>query len=296
MAEPLGFIGTGTIGRPMAQRLLDAGHALCAFDLDRAALAPLVEAGAVACDSPADVGARCRVVFTSLPGPAEVQSVVGSGLLASLAPGAVHVDLSTSSLEAVKELHRLEAERDVDFLDAPVSGGAMGAAQGTLTVMASGSEEAFQRVSPYLEAFASNRFYLGAPGNGTLVKLINNAIFLCSGLVLQEGFVVAAKAGLDVGQLLEIVRKSSGQVYAGLAGLFFARDFESQLFKLSIACKDVALAVESAESLGVATPVTRAAAGLYAEAEASGLGGKVFYATLAALEEAAGVEVPKLAG
>lgn len=292
MAQRLGFIGTGTIGLPMAKRLVLAGHELCVFDLDRKAMAPLVEAGAAACDSPAEVATRCRIVFTSLPGPAEVRDVVDSGLLANLREGDVHVDLTTNSLDAVRELHRREAERGIDFLDAPVSGGAMGAAQGKLTVMASGSEGAFRRVSPILEAFASNQFYLGAAGNGTLVKLVNNAIFLCSGLVMQEGFVMAAKAGLDVQQLLEILRTSSGAVYAGLAGLFFGRNFDSPIFKLSIASKDVSLAVQSAEELGVWAPLTRAAAELYARAESSGLGGKVFFATLAALEEAAGVQVP----
>jgi len=280
MSECLGFIGTGTIGLPMAKRLVEAGHELCVFDLNRKSLVPLVEAGATACDSPADIGARCRIVFTSLPGPAEVRSVVDSGLLDSLREGDVHVDLTTNSVDAVRALHRLEAGRGVDFLDAPVSGGAMGAALGKLTVMASGSESAYRRVSPILSAFASNQFYLGAPGNGTLVKLVNNAIFLCSGLVMQEGFVMAAKAGLDVAQLLEIVRKSSGAVYAGLAGLLFGRDFDSPIFKLSIASKDVSLAVRSAESLGVSTPVTLAAAELYARAETCGLGSKAFFATL----------------
>ncbi|MCE2390393.1 MAG: NAD(P)-dependent oxidoreductase [Proteobacteria bacterium] len=296
MSEPVGFIGTGTIGQPMARRLVDAGHRLHVFDLDRQAYAPLVEAGATPAASPAAVAADCRIVFTSLPGPDQVRDVVvgDSGLLEGFRAGDVHVDLTTNSLEAVRELHRLEAGHGVSFLDAPVSGGAMGAAQGSLTVMASGSEEEFRRVSPLLEAFSSHRFYLGEPGNGTLVKLVNNAIFLCGGLVVQEAFVLAAKAGLDVRELLEIVKKSSGGVYSGLAGLFFGRDFDSPIFKLSIASKDVSLAVESAETLGVPMPVTRAAADLYAQAERAGLGPKVFFATLAALEEAAGIEVPKI--
>ncbi len=294
MSETIGFIGTGTIGAPMARRLVDAGHDVRLFDLNRDALAPLVDAGATACASVGEVGAACRIVFTSLPGPAGVRDVVTSGLLENLREGDVHADLTTNSLDAVRELHRLEVDRGVSFVDAPVSGGAFGASQGTLTVMASGERSAFDRVSPIMEAFASNQFYLGAPGNGTLVKLVNNAIFLCSGLVMQEGFVMAAKAGLDVEKLLEIVKKSSGSVYAGLSGLFFGRDFDSPIFKLAIASKDVSLAVESGEKLGVSMPVTRAASELYADAERDGLGSKVFFATLAALEQAAGVEVPKI--
>ena len=135
----------------MAKRLVDAGHRVHVFDLVREAFAPLVEAGATPAASPAAVAAECRVVFTSLPGPDQVREVVvgDAGLLEGFRAGDVHVDLTTNSISTVRELHRLEAQRGVDFLDAPVSGGAMGAAQGSLTVMASGSEQAFQRVSPF---------------------------------------------------------------------------------------------------------------------------------------------------
>ena len=121
----------------------------------------------------------------------------------------------------------------------------MGAERGALTVMASGDEDAFRRVTGVMEAFAGSQFHLGATGNGTLVKLINNAIFLGGGLILQEGFVMGAKAGLDVEQLLEILKKSSGAAYAGMAGLLLGRNFENVIFKLGIAAKDLSLAASS---------------------------------------------------
>lgn len=294
----IGFVGTGTIGRPMARRLVDAGHALVVHDLARDATRALEEAGAARAGSPREVAERCRTVFTSLPGPAEVEAVAtgAGGLLEGARPGDVHVDLSTSSIDAVRRLAATEAKAGVSLLDAPVSGGVAGASQGTLAVMAGGEREAFERAEPLFAAFARNVFYLGESGAGTLAKLVNNLIFLCGGLVVQEGFVLAAKAGLDATRLLEVLNASSGRLYAGLAGLFFSRDFDNPMFKLAIAEKDVALAVESARALGLTLPLAEAGLGSYRRAVAQGDGERVFFSTLRALEADAGVEVSKLGG
>ena len=291
----VGFIGTGAIGGPMAQRLVEAGHQVLVHDRVAGATHALVEAGARDAGSPREVAGECRIVMTSLPGPPEVAAVIGGsdGTLAGAQPGDVHVDLSTSSFDGVKRMHALASDAGVHYLDAPVSGGIHGARKGTLTVMASGDAGAFERARPLLESFAKNIFHLGeAPGAGTLVKLINNAIFLCSGIVLQEGFVMAAKAGLDPERLLEIVKVSSGNTFAGLADMTLGRDFENVIFRLALAEKDVGLACESGETLGVPMPVTAAAHGVYRDAVAAGLGDEVFFATLKTLEAAAGTEVP----
>jgi 3-hydroxyisobutyrate dehydrogenase-like beta-hydroxyacid dehydrogenase len=295
-ARQVGFIGTGTIGAPMAKRLLDAGNALVVCDRVDSATAPLVAAGASLAGSPREVAAACRVVFTSLPGPHEVEEVATGkgGLLEGARPGDVHVDLSTSAFDAVRALAAREAAAGVHLVDAPVSGGAMGAAQGTLTVMASGDRAAFERVEPLFGAFARNVFHLGESGNGTLAKLVNNAIFLCGGLLVQETFAMAAKAGLDPSRLLEVVQKSSGAAYAGLAKLLLGRGFDNAFFQLALAEKDVALALASARGLGVPMPVIEAAHGTYARALELGLGKKLFAATLLAVEDAAGVEVPRV--
>jgi 3-hydroxyisobutyrate dehydrogenase-like beta-hydroxyacid dehydrogenase len=291
--DPVGFIGTGTIGAPMAKRLLDAGHALVVCDRSDAAAAPLVAAGAKRASTPREVAAACRVVFTSLPGPAQVDEVA-TGLLEAARPGDVHVDLSTSAFDAVRALAAREAAAGVHLVDAPVSGGAMGASQGTLTVMASGERAAFERIEPLLAAFGKNIFYLGASGNGTLTKLVNNAIFLCGGLLVQETFAMAAKAGLDPSRLLEVVQKSSGAVYANMAKLLLSHRFDNPFFQLALAEKDVALALASAKGLGVPMPVIEAAHDTYARALAMGFGPKLFAATLLAVEDAAGVTVPPL--
>jgi len=292
----LGFIGTGTMGNPIAVRLLEAGHELVVSDAARAATANLEQRGARRVASPREVAQECEVVFTSLPGPAQVRAVVegADGLLSAKRPGLVHVDLSTSSFDAVQSLCALEAAAGVALIDAPVSGGAHGAAQGTLAVMASGDRAAYDAVRPLFDAFASNVFYLGESGRGTIAKLVNNLIFLSGALVVQEGFVLAAKAGLGARELLPIINASSARLYSGMAPLFFARNFEMTLFKLGIAEKDVALALESARELAAPLPLSEAAGETYRRAVDEGRAEQVFFATLATLERAAGVEVEKL--
>src|SRR5262245_6910634 len=151
-------IGTGTMGNPIAVRMVDAGHELVVYDTSPAATANLEERGARRSGSPRDVAAECNVVFTSLPGPAEVRTVVEGpdGLLSAHRDGLLHIDLSTSSYDAVQALCATEAAAGAVLIDAPVSGGAHGAVQGTLAVMASGDRAAFDSVRPLFDAFASN--------------------------------------------------------------------------------------------------------------------------------------------
>jgi 3-hydroxyisobutyrate dehydrogenase-like beta-hydroxyacid dehydrogenase len=292
----IGFVGTGNMGGPIARRLLAAGHAVIACDARTEALRGVLAAGASPAGSPREVASRCGVVFTSLPGPREIEAVVTGeqGILAGASRGAIHVDLSTTSLASVKRLHALEAAAGVSLVDAPVSGGAVAAEQGTLSVMASGDRDAFLRVEPLLGAFAKSVFHLGGSGAGTLAKLVNNAIFLCAGLLAQEGFTVWTRAGFAPARLLEVLKASSGGMYAGLAELTLRRDFDNAFFTLALAEKDVALALDAARSLDVPARVTEAAHGVYARALAQGLGSQVFFATLRAIEAEAGIEIPRL--
>jgi len=264
----LGFIGTGTMGNPIAMRLVDAGHELVVADAQQAATANLEARGARRVGTPREVASECAVVFSSLPGPPQVRAVVEGrdGILAAKRAGLVHVELSTSSFDAVQSLCALEAGAGVALVDAPVSGGAHGAAQGTLSVMASGERAAYDAVRPLFDAFASNVFYLGVSGRGTIAKLVNNLIFLAGALVVQEGFVLAAKAGLGARELLPIINASSAKLYSGMAPLFFARNFDMTLFKLGIAEKDVALALESAREVGAQLPLAEAAGATYRRA------------------------------
>ena len=292
----IGFIGTGTIGAPMAHKLLEHGHALVVFDLSAAALAPLAAAGATRAASVADIAAHCATVFLSLPGPAQIEQVVLSetGLLAKADALKTVVDLSTNAVALNRQIAATAAARGIAYLDAPVSGGKIAAAKGTLSIMVGGDESAFNAARPLLACFGEHIFYLGAAGAGTLTKLVNNQIFLCASVLIQEGFVLGAKAGMDPSALLEVLKVSSAGSVLSRAPLVLSRQFEQDLFALSIAAKDVAVALDSARALGAEMPMTAAASAVYQMALARGLGREDFFATVKVLEEAAGVSLPPL--
>lgn len=294
--ERIGFIGTGTIGAPMAQRLLDGDHALRVYDRDTAATAELEAAGAIRASGIADVAGACDVVFLSLPGPAQIREVMlgEDGLLAHARDGAIVVDLSTNALALNREIAEAAAARGVSYLDAPVSGGRAGAEAGTLAVMVGGDATAFATIEPLLACFGKNIVHLGDSGNGTLAKLVNNQIFLAASVLIQEGMVMGAKAGLEPATLLEVLKSGSAASVIGAAPLLLSRRFDQGIFALDIAAKDLEVALESATAIGVETPLTAAAADVYRRARDAGLGSEDFYATLKTLEQSAGITLPPL--
>jgi 3-hydroxyisobutyrate dehydrogenase-like beta-hydroxyacid dehydrogenase len=292
-APAVGFIGLGVMGSAIARRLLEAGHPLVVSDISRAGAADWTATGAVFVDTPAEVARACRTVFLSLPGPREVEAVADA-LAQAARSGDVIVDLSTNAFATVVRLAGRLGEAGIAFVDAPVSGGVAAAVKGRLAVMAGGEADVVAALDPLFKAFAARVFHVGPAGQGTIAKLVNNQIFLSAAVAVQEGFVLAAKAGLKADLMLEILKASSGGGYAGLAPVFFGRDFDSPMFKLALAAKDVGVALESARDLGVPMPVTEAAGAVYRNAIAKGLGEKVFFATLQALEQDAGVEVARL--
>jgi len=293
----VGFVGLGHMGGAMVARLLERGHEVLAYDHDAQALQAAAALGATAVEGPG-AAAMGGIVCTSLPGPVEIEAVVcgPGGILEAPPAGLVHVELSTSSLAAVTRLAAREAAAGVRYLDAPVSGGAVAARAGSLAVMAAGDPEAVSAAGAVLDALAASVFDLGpTPGAGTVAKLVNNAIFLSAGLLAQEGVVLAQRAGLDVARLVEVLGASSSSMYTGMLRPTLARRFQDAFFTLDLAEKDLALALETARGLGTPMPVTSAAHQTYLRAVAAGLGQQVFFATLAAVESAAGVEVPEVA-
>ena len=158
MSRAIGFIGTGNIGNPMAQNLIEAGHDLIVHDTRQEVAENLLELGAVWAGSPAEVSAAARVVFTSLPGPLQIEDVVNAsnGLLSGARDGDGHIDLSSNSIATVQRVAAREAERGVLYVDCPVTGGVAGAERGALTLLASGDRDAFDRVYPLLEVIGEN--------------------------------------------------------------------------------------------------------------------------------------------
>jgi 3-hydroxyisobutyrate dehydrogenase-like beta-hydroxyacid dehydrogenase len=292
----LGFVGTGTMGTPMAARLLSAGHDLLVHDRLPTATEALVAGGARAVGSPAAAAEGVEAVLLSLPGPDEVvEAVTGpEGVLAADPPPSLIIDLSTNAPDVVADLARRSASVGVSFVDAPVSGGLAKARTGTLSVLVGASDEAWAAAEPYLAPIGDQRFLVGPVGAGTVAKLVNNQVFLAAGLVVQEAFVAATAAGLDPSALFAVLKASSAGPYLGLGPLLLGRSFDNVIFRLDIAAKDLQLAVRAAAGAGVEVPVTEAAARLYAEAAEAGLGDRVFHATLLELERRAEVEVPAL--
>ncbi|MSQ67714.1 MAG: NAD(P)-dependent oxidoreductase [Gammaproteobacteria bacterium] len=293
---PIGFIGTGTIGSPMAARLIGGGQVLRVYDLQSDATRALEDQGAQRAASGREIAETCAVIFLSLPGPKQIEEVMlgAEGLLAHALPATTIVDLSTNALALNRQLAAAAQARGLHYLDAPVSGGKVGAVAGKLAVMVGGELAAFEAIRPLLACFGENIFYLGAAGAGTLSKLINNQIFLCASVLIQEGFVMGAKAGMDPNTVLEVLKVSSAGSLMARASLVLSRKFDLDVFSLAIAAKDVEVALASGLAVGAHMPLTAAASGVYQQALAAGLGAQDFFATVKVLETAAGVTLPPL--
>jgi len=243
----VGFIGLGTMGRHMASNLMKGGHQLVVNDVRREAAAPHVQAGAVWADTPRAVAEATDVVFTSLPGPPEVESVAlgEQGLGAGLAAGKAYFDLSTNSPGLVRKIHEVFKRRGIHMLDAPVSGGPRGAESRKLALWVGGDEEIFNKHRPVLDAIGDQPYYVGPIGAGSVAKLVHN----CAGYIVQtalaEVFTMGVKAGVDPLALWKAVRQGAGgrrRTFDGLVDQFLPNKFEPPAFALRLAHKDVTLA------------------------------------------------------
>jgi 3-hydroxyisobutyrate dehydrogenase len=211
----IGFVGLGNMGGRIARRLLDGGESVLGYDADPARAA---QVGVEPADSLAAIAGAADVVLLSRPDSPVIERVVGGdgGLEAHARPGQVIVDLSTAAPSSTRALHDRLAERGVAYLDAGISGGAAGAEQGTLTIMAGGDADALDRVRPVLAHFAKQVHHMGASGSGHVTKLLNNFLNGVSLAATAEVMVAARKAGLDLRQLLEVLNTSSGVNFATL--------------------------------------------------------------------------------
>lgn len=259
--ENIGFIGLGNMGAAIALNIREAGYPLVVHDLDRAAARPHLEAGADWAGTPKDVASRCETVFLSLPGPDEVRKVALEGpesLSEGIRPKSVIVDLTTNAPATVRALDRVFAERDCIFLDAPISGGARGAAKKRLAVWAGGDRAAFEARRPVLESFADNVGYIGESGAGTIAKLAHNAAGFAAMEVFAEVFSMGVKAGLPPLDLWRALRQGAMgrmRTFDMLAGAFLTGNYDSPSFTLDLARKDLGLARDFAEEMGLAVPM-----------------------------------------
>jgi len=295
-AKEIGFIGVGVMGGPMARRLVERGHAVVVHDTNPAAVKALVRHGAKAAAGTREVADRASIVFTSLPNPGVSREVVLG------AEGVVHgtavkicVDLSTTGTKVEKEMAAGLARRGITLVDCPVSGGAAGAAAGTLAVIVSGERRAVAQLRPMLDVFGKVFVAGDRPGQAQMLKLLNNLLSTTALAVSCEAMVAGVKAGLDPDVMIAAINTGSGRNSATqdkIPRAVLTRSFDFG-FPISGALKDVGLAIDECESLGVPMRVGSAVRQLWQYAYSQGEPQRDMTALVTYLEKLAGGVVVK---
>ncbi len=292
----VGFIGLGTMGASMASNLQAAGHELAVHDVRKPAAAPHLAAGAVWKDTPRAVAEAAEVVFTSLPGPPEVEQVAlgAEGLIHGMRTGGALFDLSTNAPALVRRLHGLFAARGAHVLDAPVSGGPVGARTRRLAIWVGGDQALFDRHRPLLEAMGDQPYYVGPVGAGAVAKLVHNCASFTIRTVLAEVFSMGVKAGVAPELLWQAVRQGNSgrrRTFDGLAEKFLPGEFEPPSFALRLGHKDVSLATALGREHGVPMRLANLALEEITEALNRGWGDRDSSSFMLLQEERAGVRI-----
>ena len=260
----IGFIGLGMMGAGMASNLQKAGHELVVHDLTRQAASKHLNAGAAWAETPRALADACEIVFTSLPTPADVQKVGTGpdGLIEGFRPGSAWFDLSTNAVDVVRSLHATFAEKGVDFLDAPVSGGPKGANSGRLAIWVGGDKAVFDKYHAALSAMGDQAVYIGAIGAGSIAKLVHNASSAAVNVVLSEVFTMGIKAGVEPLDLFAAVRQGASgrnRMFDRLGDHFLTGSYDPADFALRLLHKDVSLACQLAREVQVPMRLTNMA-------------------------------------
>jgi len=308
MTERIGFVGLGIMGQGMAHNLLKAGFPLTVWNRTAARMESLVSAGAAAADSPADVAANSDIIITCVSDTPDVvqvtlghggavspegEATVGQdGIIAGAKPGSLMVDCSTISPIVTQNLAQILSQQQVAMLDAPISGGSEGAAQGTLSIMVGGQAGDFERALPALQAMGKKITHVGENGAGQTVKLVNQILVVGHALALSEAMLFAEAGGVDLAKALEAVS-------AGAAGSWMLSNRGPQIlerdwrpgFTIDLQQKDVRLVLDAADKLGVPLPGTGLIFQFYRTLQAQNLGGDGNHALIKALENLAGFKV-----
>jgi 2-hydroxymethylglutarate dehydrogenase len=256
LMKKIGFIGIGTMGKPMARNLLEAGFALtiCSHQ-NMDPVRELAAEGAQIAASPQELAAASEIIVLCLPDSPQVEEVVAGprGVLAGAAPGSIIVDTSTILPATTQKMAQLAAQKSVHFIDAPMSGGQAGAIAGTLTFMCGGDEATLNQVRPVLEAMGKRTFHVGGVGAGEVVKICNNLMLGINIVAAAEAFTLGVKAGVRAEALREVISASSG--YSAVLDRYLPHTIlKNQYepgFMLDLMCKDIGLALGAAKSLGV---------------------------------------------
>ena len=292
----VGFIGLGTMGAGIALNVIRGQHSLVVHDINRRSADPHLELGATWADTPREVAAASEVVFTSLPGPTEVQAVAlgDDGILAGLSVGQAYFDLSTNSPTVMRELYARFAEKGGALLDAPVSGGPDGAKSGKMAIWVGGDEDVFTVHKPVLESMSDAARYIGPIGAGSVAKLVHNLSGYIIQTALAETFTMGVKAGLEPDAIWEAVRQGAlgrRRTFDTLYRNFLPAKFDPPDFALALAKKDVALACEVGREFEVPMKLAHTTLAELTEAMNRGWGGRDSRAAMLLQSERAGVDI-----
>ena len=288
MAERVGFIGLGIMGGPMARNLMEAGYGLTVHNRSPEKAEELGEAGATVAETPGEAAENSDVVITMLPDSPQVREVVAGedGVLEGISQGSLIVDMSTSSPVLARKLARLARERGVGVLDAPVSGGDVGAIEGTLSIMVGGEEADFERAKPLFEAMGKTITHVGPVGAGQVTKAANQIVVALTIEAVSEALVLGSKGGVSPEKILEVL---SG----GLAGnkvmevkreKFLSHTFEPG-FRSELHHKDLGIALAAGREYGVVLPVTAIVDQMLLSMRRKGWGGEDHSALLRVIED-----------
>ena len=283
----IGFIGTGVMGNPMASHIQKEGYELYVYNRTSAKTQSLVASGAHACDSPGAVAEMCDIIFAIVGFPKDVENVfLGSnGIVEKAKPGSVIVDMTTSTPDLAKKIASVAIKKGLHSLDAPVSGGDVGAKSGMLSIMVGGKKEIFNRVLPLFELMGSNVVYQGSAGSGQHTKMANQIGIASSMLAMCESLTYAKAAGLDLKTVLKSISSGAAGSWSltNLAPRILRDDYEPGFFVRHF-IKDMQIAIDSSEAMGIPIPGLKVAKAKFDQIADQGLDNKGTQAVIKAYE------------
>jgi len=292
----IGFIGLGIMGKPMSRNLLKAGYELVVFNRSKGAVNELVAAGAKAAENPREVAEQAEIVITMLPNSPHVREVVlgEAGVIEGAAKGSVVIDMSSIAPLVSREIAARLAEKGIEMLDAPVSGGEPKAIEGTLSVMVGGKKEIFDKCLPVMKAMASSVVLVGSAGAGNVAKLANQIIVALNIAAISEALVLAAKAGADPDLVYQAIRGglAGSAVLDAKAPLIMDRKFNPG-FRIDLHIKDLNNVLETSHSIGVPLQLTASVMEIMQALKVDGLGDADHGSLVRYYEKMAGVEVKR---
>jgi 2-hydroxy-3-oxopropionate reductase len=290
----VGFIGLGIMGKPMCKNLLKAGYELVVCDVVPAAVEEMVAAGATSAPTPGEVAQQTPVIITMLPNSPQVKTVVldPKGIIHGAKPGSILIDMSSIAPLVSREIAAQLADKQIEMLDAPVSGGEPKAIDGTISVMVGGQQDVFDKCYPIMKAMAGSVVLTGSIGAGNITKLANQIIVALNIAAMSEALVLASKAGVEPELVYEAIRGglAGSTVLDAKAPLVMDRNFNPG-FRINLHIKDLANVLETSHELGVSLPLTASVMEMMQALRADGLGDADHGSLVQYYEKMAHVEV-----